>query len=250
MHGKYGEDGQVQSLLEKFNIPYTGSRPAPSALAMNKTITKEIFRKNGIKTPFGVTIERESQPENIEKFIFNKMAVPWFVKPADGGSSVGTTMVKDISLLADAVNFAFEFSDRVLVEECIKGREATCGVLDKFRNQDLYRMLPIEIIKPDSKDFFDRDCKYDGTTREVCPGNFTENEKREMQELATLTHQIMGLSHYSRTDFIVSPRGIYTLEVNTLPGLTPESLFPKALSAVGCNYSQFLDHLVELVLQR
>ena len=248
MHGKYGEDGQVQKLLEHFKIPYVGSRPAPSALAMNKIITKEIFRKNGIKTPFGININKDNIPDNIPGYVFSKMAGPWIVKPSDGGSSVGTTLVRNINDLQGAVNLAFDFGDTVMIEEFIKGREATCGVIDDFRGYKHYTLLPIEIIKPRERDFFDRQCKYDGTTREVCPGDFSMKDKKTIQELSLKIHNIMGLSHYSRSDFILSPRGIYALEVNTLPGLTPESLFPKALKAVGCGYDKFLDHLIELAL--
>ena len=138
----------------------------------------------------------------------------------------------------------------MIVEECIKGREATCGVIDNFRDTKHYSLLPIEIIKPRNRDFFDYQCKYDGTTQEICPGNFSQKEKQALQNLSVKIHKALGLRHYSRSDFIVSPGGIYALEVNTLPGLTSESLFPKAMAAVGCDYLGFLDHLLNLALRR
>ncbi len=248
MHGKYGEDGQAQQILESFSIPYTGSRPAPSAVAMNKILAKEVFKRHGIRTPHGIVIENSNDLSELPAFIFKKVSPPWFVKPANGGSSVGASMAKNLAELEDALALAFSYDDKVIVEECIKGREATCGVLDNFRNNDIYALLPIEIVPPQEKSFFDYKCKYDGTSKEICPGNFSPKEKQHLQELALAIHRALGLRHYSRSDFIVSPRGIYALEVNTLPGLTPESLFPKSLAAVGCSYSQFLDHLISLAL--
>ena len=136
-----------------------------------------------------------------------------------------------------------------MVEENIKGREATCGVVDKFRGNDFYSLLPIEIIKPEKSDFFDYEAKYCGGSQEICPGNFSRDEKEAIQELAVAAHKVLGLRHYSRSDFIISPgRGIYILEVNTLPGLTAESLLPKSLQAVGCSLPDFLDHLITLAL--
>jgi D-alanine-D-alanine ligase len=251
-HGKYGEDGKVQAELDHFGVPYTGSRAAPSAVAFNKVLAKQVFERYGIKTPKGEVVDDSAKDDiqNVSLRIFRKISPPWFVKPVNGGSSVGTTLVRNVHDLPAAILLALEHDSLAMVEECIKGREATCGVINNFRGKKLYSLLPIEIVKPDDKDFFDRQCKYDGTSKEICPGNFTATESKEIQRLAMEIHSSIGLDHYSRSDFIVSPRGIYALEVNTLPGLTPESLMPKALAAVGCSYPDFLDHLITLALNK
>ncbi|MBI3633857.1 MAG: D-alanine--D-alanine ligase [Candidatus Vogelbacteria bacterium] len=251
MHGEFGEDGQVQRIIEKFKVPYTGSRSWPSSVAMNKGLTKDYFRKNGIRTPHGLLVSSSAgNTEELAQNIFNKVSPPWFVKPNIGGSSVGASLCKSIPDLIKGLNDAFQYCESVIVEECIKGREATCGVIENFRDTKHYSLFPIEIIKPDNRLFFDYQCKYDGTTKEICPGNFSKEEKEELQRLAVRIHKALGLRHYSRSDFIVSPRGIYALEVNTLPGLTSESLFPKAMAAVGCAYGDFLEHLINLALAK
>ncbi len=250
LHGEYGEDGQVQRILDKFKIPYTGSEPWPSSVALNKALTKDHFKKNGIRTPHGLLVKKSDDIEVVTAKIFTKISPPWFIKPNNGGSSIGAGLCKNREQLTFALKEAFKFSDHVLVEEAISGREATCGVIDDFRDKKYYPLFPIEIIKPKVRDFFDYESKYDGSTQEICPGNFTQQEKEIMQNAAVKIHKSLGLRHYSRADFIVSPRGIYALEVNTLPGLTSESLFPKAMAAVGCSYGGFLDHLISLTLRK
>ena len=250
MHGEYGEDGKVQQILNLLSVPYTGSEALPSAIATNKELTKDVFKKNGIKTPAGIVFDDSDTVSEMVQMTFRTISPPWIVKPANGGSSVGTTMVKTIHDLPDALMKAFNYSHKALVEEFVSGREATCGVIDDFRAQRHYSLFPVEIIKPESRSFFDYECKYDGTTREVCPGNFNRETSQKIQDLAKKIHQSVGLRHYSRSDFIVTPRrGIFALEVNTLPGLTPQSLFPKSIAAVGCTYDQFLDHLISLAMK-
>jgi D-alanine-D-alanine ligase len=250
LHGEYGEDGQVQKILHKFKVPYTGSESWPSSVAMNKALTKDHFKKNGMRTPHGILVTKGDDIDALVHKIFNKLSPPWFIKPNTGGSSVGASFCKNREELKTGLEESFKYSDTAMVEEAIKGREATCGVIDDFRGKKYYPLFPIEIIKPKARDFFDYTCKYDGTTQEICPGNFTHKEKLEMQDAAVKIHKALGLRHYSRTDFIVSPRGIYTLEVNTLTGLTSESLFPKAMAAVGTDYAGFLEHLINLALKK
>jgi D-alanine-D-alanine ligase len=150
-----------------------------------------------------------------------------------------------------ALEKALKYSDVIIVEEFIKGKEATCGVVENFRGQMIYPLFPVEIIKPKDFEFFGYDAKYSGESSEACPGNFSEKEKKTIQDMAVEAHRILGLRHYSRSDFIVSPkRGVYILEVNTLPGLTKESLLPKSLEAAGCSLSNFLDHVITLALEQ
>jgi D-alanine-D-alanine ligase len=249
LHGKFGEDGEVQAILDTIKIPYTGSGRFASAIGMNKAHSKDFFQKNNLRTARHILIGKDD--DNIGELAyqaFTKISPPWIVKPADGGSSLGTSLVLHYEDLPRAIESAFAFSDQVIIEEFIKGREATCGVVEGLRGQKIYSLLPVEIKKPTDKKFFDYDAKYQGTSEEICPGNFSDEEKKELEETAIAIHQMLGLRHYSRSDFIISPKGIYVLEVNTLPGLTQESLLPKSLSASGISYSEFLDHVLKLAL--
>ena len=250
LHGEFGEDGQVQQILEAVKSPYTGSGAVASALGMDKHKAKEIFKQAGFKVPNGIVIKRDYQTdaEAIAYDAFQKIAPPWIVKPAGSGSSVGLYLAKTFPELIQALEACFEVSDRVLVEEYIRGKEATCGVVEAFRDQDHYALMPIEIVTAPNKKLFDYEAKYGGETSEICPGRFTKEEKAELERLAREVHKILGLRHYSRSDFIISPRGIYVLEVNTLPGMTEESLVPKALKAAGISYEHFLDHIIGLAL--
>lgn len=247
LHGEYGEDGTVQRLLEKFSVPYTGSNSFSSVLGMNKVLTKE---KVNILTPhyktIGVTNTLHADIVNL----FRSFPMPAVIKPVSSGSSVGITIARNFSEFEEGIKKAFEYSSKVLIEEYVVGREATCGVIDSFRGESEYTLLPVEIIPPKDNLFFDYDAKYSGRSSEICPGRFTDHEKKSMQEAAREVHKELGLRHYSRSDFIVSPGGIYFLEVNTLPGLTEESLFPKSLSAIGSNLSEFFDHIIDLALNK
>lgn len=258
LHGQYGEDGKVQHLLEMHGIPFTGSGSFASALGMNKVMAKEVFKKNKIKTPQYHVIEigEKKSPEALKEKIFSlfrAFPLPLVVKPVSAGSSVGVTLVKSFETFEAAIDEAFKHSDAVIIEEFIPGVEATVGVIDEYRGVPLYALPPIEIRphKEKGKTFFDFAAKYEGMSDEIVPGNFTREEKATLEDLACRVHQALDLRHYSRTDFIVSPRqGIYVLEVNTLPGLTEASLVPKALEAVGAPLSHFLDHVLTLALAR
>lgn len=250
MHGAYGEDGTVQKILDQFAIPYTGSTALASAVAMNKVLSKKVYKNNKLKTPLHEVVSKKQDVSKEALRLFKSFPIPAVVKPVSGGSSVGTAMVKTLAELESAIHTALQFDDEVLIEECIIGKEATCGVVDNFRNEEIYTLLPIEIRPASTSTFFDYQAKYGGGTEEICPGNFTAEEKKIIQEMAKDAHRTLGLRHYSRSDFMIHPRrGIYILETNTLPGLTSESLLPKSVKAIGCSLSDFLDHLVELALK-
>lgn len=252
MHGEYGEDGTVQRFLELHHVPFTGSGSLASAMGMNKVLAKKSFVNAGIKTPVHRVVTKEDYvPEQTAIDLYKTFPQPSVLKPVSGGSSVATSIAHTVDEIETALRKCFEVSDKVLVEEFIKGKEATCGVLENFRGQNIYPLLPIEIV-PKSQKFFDYEAKYssDNGADEICPGNFTKAESAKIQELALLAHKSIGARHYSRTDFIIHPkRGIYCLEINTLPGLTPQSLIPKAITAVGSSYSELLDHLIKLALK-
>jgi len=250
LHGYYGEDGKIQTFLNHFGTPYTGSRALSSALGMNKILAKEIFQKYDLRTPHAVYLESaQVTPTHITQ-LYRTFPQPSVIKPFDGGSSLGVIMARDFESFARGIEEALTHSRTVLIEEYIRGREGTCGVLDNFRDERYYALPPIEIIPPDNSDFFDYEAKYSGVTQEICPGNFSHDEKQEIMRMAIEAHQVLGLRHYSRSDFIVSSRGIYILETNTLPGLTDESLLPKAAQAIGCSFPQFLDHILTQALSQ
>jgi D-alanine-D-alanine ligase len=257
LHGEYGEDGKVQQILDTHGIPYTGSQSLPSAIGMNKSLSKKIFRDHGLKTPHHILIEKSDLADrgSIDKVvfrIFRSFPVPAVVKPVASGSSVGVSIVRKFEDIESALNHAFEVgNDSVMVEEYIPGTEATVGVVDDFRGASVYALPPIE-IRPHGRDsFFDYDAKYGGKSDEIVPGNFSHDIKHELMHLAIMAHQALGARHYSRSDFMVSPRrGIYILETNTLPGLTDASLLPKALHAVGAPLGHFLDHVIRLAMGR
>ncbi len=248
MHGEYGEDGAVQRVLDTFSTPYTGSTAFASAIGMNKLSTKQGIESYGIDTPKYTIIEKSDNVEKDILNIFRSFYQPSVIKPICGGSSIGVSLARDFSSFREGIFKAFEYSPKLLIEEYIQGREATCGVIENFRGKEFYALMPVEIIPFDKNSFFNYDAKYEGGAREICPSSFDKIIKNEIQRLAIEAHKALGLRHYSRTDFIVSPRGIYFLEINTLPGLTKESLLPKSLMAGGTTLSEFLDHIIELAL--
>jgi D-alanine-D-alanine ligase len=255
IHGEYGEDGRLHEILDSLAVPYTGSDKQSSILAFNKARTKQAIKKIGIKTPRALVIDQgeiKGSLEDVALEIFRTFPHPAIVKPVIGGSSVGTTVVNNFHTLAWALEEAFKIYPQALIEEFIKGREATVGVIDDYRGEKIYALMPVEIIPPKENSFFDYDAKYGGKTLERVPGNFTNREKEELENAAKRAHEILGLSHYSRSDFMVARRGIFFLETNNASGvgMTDQSLFPKALKAIGSSVPQFLDHVIELTLRR
>ena len=251
LHGEYGEDGTVQKILDYHGVKYTGSNAFSSAMGMNKVLSKQIFNKNGIKTPRYEVIRRSDDITEKAKEIFKTFLMPVVVKPSSSGSSIGVAIVSGIPQMIDAIRIAFGHGHSVIVEEYIKGKEATCAVIQDFRGESIYALLPVE-IRPEGKNFFDYEAKYTpGASREICPGNFFDKDKRLIEQYAKEAHKALGLSHYSRSDFIVAPkRGIYILETNTLPGLTSESLLPKSLDALGISTHDFIHHILLLALNQ
>ncbi len=250
LHGYFGEDGKIQHILQSLKIPHTGSGVLGSAMAMNKVLSREFFSKAGLKIPRAVIVKKEEPAAEAASRIFQKMNPLWVVKPASGGSSIGVSIAKDFNGLVSGIEKAFEHGSDAIVEEYIKGKEVTCGIIDDFRGQRHYALPVIEILPPEEKDFFDYEAKYNGKSREICPANFEPAVKREIEEVARQAHKTLSCEGYSRTDMIISPRGIYLLEVNTLPGLTSESLLPKSASVIGLDFPNLIDHLINLALNR
>lgn len=254
VHGEYGEDGRLHHVLDALGLPYTGPDRMNTALAFNKQRTKEEVARAGLRVARGVVANYpgEAEFEEMARFLFRSFPMPAVVKPVIGGSSVGVTLARDFHALHEGLSRAFSVAPKALIEEYIRGREATVGVIDHFRGERHYALFPVEIVPPPSRPFFDYEAKYGGEAREVCPGNFSAEEKRDLMDFAKRAHEALGMRDYSRSDFIVSKRGVFFLETNSAPavGLTEGSLMPKAMAAVGTKLSDFIAHIVELAKNR
>lgn len=251
LHGTYGEDGQVQRVLERRMIPFTGTRSLSSAIAFNKELTKRTLLPNNILMP---KYRRVSRADNVNlddlvPVLNAELGEELFLKPVASGSSLGARYIPSKAVLRMALEEALERYDSVLVEEYIRGREATVGVLSGFRNETTYVLPTIEVIPPYGEPLFSYEHKYSGKAVEEIPGRFSYPEKAKLAETASLVHDVIGCKHYSRSDFIVRNGEIYFLEINTLPGLTSQSLYPKAAAAVGLSYNDLVKHLVETAVQ-
>ena len=245
LHGLYGEDGTVQGLLDLLNIPYQGSGVLGSAISMNKVISKQLYQKHGIKIP-GYKIAKKGNPID-SALCCNQIGLPMVIKPAEGGSSVGMSIVKTENTLQSALKKAFEYDETVLIESYIEGIEITGGVIG---NKELQALPLIEIIPDEKHDFFDYEAKYTaGITREICPARIDDSLTVKAQTYAKMAHQALSCKGYSRTDMIIKEGDIYVLETNTIPGMTPTSLLPRAAEAAGLNFSQLLDRLIELGIE-
>jgi len=254
LHGAYGEDGTVQRLLDIQGVPYTGSGVFASALAMNKAHARThlgtlpdirfprflVVRKGDINNSFQDTANK----------IFSQFGPRYIIKPLYGGSSIGIVVADTFAELPVALEEVLNKTDMVIVEEFIAGKEGTCGVIDNLRDEQTYALPPIEIRSLSESPIWDYSAKYDNTAEEICPANFSNKEKEILQKSARTIHEKLGLKHYSRSDFIIAPSGIYFLEVNSLPGITPASLLPKALEAVGIQFPDFLDHVLSLAIAK
>ncbi len=247
LHGEYGEDGQVQSLLETFGIPYTGSNPVASALAMDKRKTSPILAQNGFLVPQALFIKKGDS--KIDWASLKKWRLPVVVKPTDRGSSVGISIIKNLSHLGEAVNHALKYSDSLMIEQYIKGREVTCGVVEV--NGSSIPLLPTEII-PKKGEFFDYASKYEiGGSDEITPPNLPAKTIKSIQLAALRAHKLLGCSGMSRTDMILDNRGkMHVLEVNTIPGMTQTSLLPQGAAKMGIGFSHLLAMIIKSGLNR
>ncbi len=235
MHGPFGEDGTIQGLLEMFSIPYTGSGVLASALGMDKICSRKLFTQEGITVPKYVLVNQKSPYASVSKLKF-----PLFVKPKAQGSSVGVSKVKTLKDLPKALKKAFSYGDEAIIEEFLEGTEVTCAILGSSNP----KALPLVEIVP-RNEFFDLEAKYDSKlTDEIVPARINKKLTREAQEAALRAYKALGCRAFGRVDMIISRGKPYVLEVNTIPGLTPVSLFPKAAKAAGISYEKLLDKII------
>ena len=250
LHGKYGEDGEVQRTLDHFGVPYTGSESFASSISLNKKLAKSTFELSGIKTPRAFYMRAGDDISQKSFEIFSTIAGPYVLKPVSSGSSVGVELVHGLHNLISSVNELLKTNEMVMVEENIKGREVSCGVIDGLDSVEPYPMHLVEIISPEPNDIWKYADKYNGKTLEVCPANIEAKRTKQVQDIAVEAHKATGMRHYSKSDFIISPNGIYLLEINSLPGLTKESPFRKSLHRAGFKIHEFLDYVATLALHK
>ena len=235
LHGQFGEDGTVQAVLQTLGIPYSGCGPLSSAACMDKDMTKSLLQAEGIRTAPWINL-RSWDEINYEDI--KKLGYPVVVKPTHGGSSVATFIIKEEKEIENAVKEAFKWDNEVMIEKFIKGDEITCPVMGR-------EMFPVVAIKPHAE-FFDYTAKYaDGGSDEFV----IELEKslhKEVERMALDTYRALKCSVYARIDMIITEGGIpYILEVNTLPGMTKASLFPKSAAGRGIDFSGLIDLIIE-----
>lgn len=239
LHGKYGEDGTVQGLLELIKIPYTGSGVLASAAAMDKIFSKKIFQFEKIPTPdfMAIDIKDKRTVEELNREVTGRIKYPVIVKPSRGGSTIGVTIVEDTGKLGEALRSAFQYDSRILVEKYINGRLLTVSIIGAEPV-----VLPLIEIKPKSG-FYDYESKYTpGMTEYLVPAPVNPDIAKVISEMALRCHLMLDCSGVSRVDLIMDNRDdINILEVNTIPGMTPTSLVPKAAMASGISFEELVD---------
>lgn len=243
LHGKWAEDGTIQSLLELRGLKYTGSKVLASALAMDKEMSKLIFRQEGVETPDWLTLNSMNiEPKKIINYIKNQIGFPCIIKPNDQGSTVGLKLVKEESEVEEAVKVALQYSSRALVEKYIPGRELTVAIL-------INEPLPVLEIVPKSG-LYDYKSKYtSGMSEYIVPAKISEEIEKKAQQQALKAFHSLGCEGYARVDFRLSNDDeLYCLEVNTLPGMTPLSLVPKAAKAVGISFEELIKRIIQQAL--
>ena len=238
LHGDCGENGELQAFFDARGIRYTGSGASGCRNAMDKWISKQMFQSAGILTPRGMLLKAG------EPFDPDSLPIPCVVKPCNGGSSIGVSIVNERRDLYDALKLAFSMENTILIEEYIKGRELSCGILGKTA------LPPIEIIPLHG--FYDYKNKYQaGASREVTPAEIDPQATERIQKIALDVFRLLGLSVYGRIDFLLTANGdAYCLEANTLPGMTPTSLLPQEAAVVGYSYEQLCDTIISLSLRK
>jgi D-alanine-D-alanine ligase len=242
LHGKYGEDGRIQTLLDLRGIKFTGSDVTSSTIAMDKHITKMIFRNNGIPTADWIMLTKKNATD-IE-YILNKIKLPFVVKPNDEGSTVGLTIVNDETEIEKAIELAFKYTDKIMIEKYVKGKELTVSIVGDIA-------YPLIEIKP-KEGFYDYLHKYTkGMTEYICPAEISESISKKAQEIALKAYHSLGCSVYSRVDFLLNDKDeLYCLEVNTLPGMTELSLVPKAVKAERMGFNELIENILGFSLKK
>jgi D-alanine-D-alanine ligase len=244
LHGGTGEDGTIQTLLELAGVSFVGSDRVACALAMDKDLSKRLFRDAGVPTPRWITLRGREASEGRLSEVVRVLGLPLIVKPPSGGSTLGLTLAHEEGELREALDLALEYEDRVLFEEYDSGRELTVGILGR-------EPLPVGEIIPEHE-LFDYECKYrPGMAQEIFPADLSASAAKAVQGVAMAAHEALGMRDFSRVDFILGGDGTpWCLEVNALPGLTANSLLPKAALAAGISFPDLCHRLAEMARSR
>ena len=241
LHGENGENGKIQATFDLFGIRYTGSGYLSSAIAMDKGMAKQFFVADGIPTPQGIAMTKANRKDSAAEL---GLKLPLVVKPCCGGSSIGVSIANDEGEFKQALDEAFRWEDSLVIEEFVKGREFSVGVIE-------YQALPVIEIAP-LQGFYDYKNKYKaGSAVETCPADLPEDITKQMQGYAERVAKVLGLSTYSRMDFLLNEKNeIYCLEANTLPGMTPTSLLPQEAAAIGMSYPELCEHIIAVSMKK
>lgn len=245
IHGPYGEDGKIQGLFELLEIPYIGANVLSSSIGMDKEVMKKLFEYNNLRQTDFITVKKHEKDkyEKIDQFIV-KTGFPIFVKPANLGSSIGISKVNSKNDVKNALNTAFKYDSKVIIEEGIKAREIECSVLG---NKNFKASLPGEIIP--AHDFYDYQAKYkDETTKLIIPAELDDEIIKKVQDMAIKAFEIIDGKGLARVDFFLKGEDVYINEINTIPGFTKYSMYPKLWEASGLKYPDLIDELVEIAL--
>ncbi len=247
-HGPPGEDGTFQGFLEILGIPYVGSGVLASACGMDKIVSKQIFRANGLPVAKDIVVHRSEGASCAAERVLDSLGSDVVVKPSSQGSALGILFGEDLTDLEGAIDAAFSYDERVLVEKRIEGREITVGILER----DVIEALPVIEIRTPSGSWYDYEHRYTpGLCEHIIPAPLPEVQYRLTQEIAELAHEVLCCRDLSRVDFIVPEEGEpIVIEINTLPGMTPTSLYPDAARAVGVSLEALVSHFVERALLR
>jgi len=245
LHGRFGEDGRIQGMLDLLQIPFVGSGVLASAMALNKRVAKDVFRRAGLPVAEDLILNRGEGFSADE--VAEKLGVPLVVKPVSEGSSLGIAIAHDRESIAEGIQKAFQYDREVMVEAYVPGTEITCCILG---NQVLEALPVVEIVPTDAYAFFDYEAKYTpGATREICPAPIAPHLAERAGEWAKAAHRALGCRVWSRSDMIIRDETLYLLETNTIPGMTETSLFPLAARAAGMSLSDLLDRMIHLSLE-
>ena len=243
LHGRFGEDGGVQRELDGMSIPYIGSGPEASRIALNKIASKEIFTQHNIPTPDYIVLKKTSRSLFLEGNNELNFPLPFVVKPPKEGSSIGMSIVQAHNMIPPALDEAFRYDDEIILEQYIEGDDITVGILNE-------KPLPVICIKPKEK-FYNFEAKYtDGMSEYIVPAPLSSKVTETVQQLALSAHRALGCDSFSRVDMLINKKNnsLFVLEVNTIPGLTLSSLLPKAAKAAGIDFPHMCVEIVRLAL--
>lgn len=248
LHGGVGEDGTVQRILDRLGVPYAGSDAQSSALALNKIRAAKILQHAGIKMPrsAGFVAREGMDAGQMSRLVFAEFGPPYVIKPALEGASHGIEIAASIIDLPNVLADSLDRFGSVLVEEYVLGEDASVGVIEDYRGEGLYALPPAHIVLPESSQILHFTHHREGGHQHIVPSDFSHDEKDLLIESAKQAHRALGLSDYSRADFIMTKRGPYLLEVNSLPGLHEHASLPHMLSSVGSSVKDFVTHAVGL----